>query len=120
VYVPSATLLHRGTSSSDESQPAFVSYRYLIGRNMILVARQHAGPGAWAKLLTLASVGVLVRLALQAGNYVVCAARDQLAYARGVLDALRDRPQPVPIPAPAAPVIDRSSLVGRLLAWIAG
>jgi GT2 family glycosyltransferase len=119
VYVPAATLLHRGTSSSRDTDPTFFSNRYFIGRNIILVARKYARLGEWAKLLALTTTALVLRIVLQAGFFAFAAARDQLLYLRGVLDALRQRP-PAPAAAASKPSLAPTTAVGRFVAWIAG
>jgi GT2 family glycosyltransferase len=91
VYVDSAAILHKGSSSGDDTQPIVFFYAYFLGRNVIVFARKHANPLQWAKLLTFMTLGFVLRLLWYCVRGVLTALAFQRPFVVGVLDGFSGR-----------------------------
>jgi hypothetical protein len=105
VYAGTAAIVHKGGSSSDPDRPRSFPQSYFLGRNGVVVARRHAGRAAQARFALLCAAAWAARSARAGASALL--ARDpaarrraaqqasaERAFARGALDALRDRPIP--------------------------
>jgi len=104
VYAGTAAILHQGGGTSDPGQAHSFPQWYFLGRNGVLLARRH-GRGAqrlrFALSCAAAFAARLARALLLRGAPAPQARargarfwRMELAYGRGVIDALRRRPVP--------------------------
>jgi GT2 family glycosyltransferase len=91
VYVDSAAILHKGSSSADIRKAVVFTYGYFMGRNAILFARRYAGPLQWAKLLTLMTAGLVFRAAWAIGGAIYLGAYSQLPFMYGLVDGFANR-----------------------------
>jgi GT2 family glycosyltransferase len=91
VYVDTAAIYHKGGSSADFSRPVVFSYGYFLGRNAIMFARKHANAWQWAKLVTLMTLGMVLRTAFYAGNAALRAILGQEHFVTGVVDGFSGR-----------------------------
>lgn len=102
VYAGNAAIIHKGASSSDPAQERRFPMSYFLGRNGVLVARKHgtslqqtrfalACGSAWAFRAARALVISLLPGQSRRGAQLRAM---ELAYARGIIDALGGRPIP--------------------------
>jgi GT2 family glycosyltransferase len=91
VYVDSAAILHKGSSSADVRKAVVFTYGYFIGRNAILFARRYAGPLQWLQLLTLMAVGLAFRVTWSIGGAIYLGVYSQLPFMFGFVDGVANR-----------------------------
>jgi GT2 family glycosyltransferase len=120
VYVDTAAIHHRGASSADLSKPIVFSYGYFLGRNAILFARKHANPFQFAWLLSMMTLGLVMRISAFSLSAALRAVMGQSHFTNGMLDGFSGRLRRdkitirMPIPSsepPDTPVI-------RILRWL--
>jgi hypothetical protein len=120
VYVDTAAIHHKGASSADLSKPVVFSYGYFLGRNAILFARKHASPLQWARLLTMMTVGLVLRISLFSLGGVLRALGGQSYFVSGVRDGFRRRLQreriTIQMPVPSSDPVDNRRT--RFLRWL--
>ena len=99
VYAGSASIIHRGGSSSASGHARIFPARYFLGRNALLFVRRYAGRAERVRFaatcttaLTARLLRALARRALASGARSELAL--ELAYARGLWDGLRRRSVP--------------------------
>ncbi len=117
VYVDSAAILHKGSSSGDASKPMVFSYAYFLGRNPIVFAQKHATPLLWAKLLSFMTFGLLLRLMWYVVQGPLSAVYDQLPFIIGMVDGFSGRLQQDRITIRRGGVV-RTDRLNRFLRWI--
>jgi len=120
VYVDSAAILHKGSSSGDTRKAVVFMYGYFIGRNAIMFARRYAGPLQWAKLLTLMGFGIVFRLAWALGGSLYLGVQGQLPFLIGIADGFtrRLRRDRITIRNPGPRRNSRDIPLDRFLRWI--
>lgn len=120
VYVDSAVILHKGSSSSDSAQPVVFSYAYFLGRNAILFARKHATPVQWAKLLTLMTLGLGLRIVWYVFHAMQTAVRDQRPFVTGLVDGFsgRLRRDHITVRRSSTAGAPANRLLQRFLRWV--
>jgi GT2 family glycosyltransferase len=91
VFVDSAAIYHQGGSSGDFKKKVVFAYGYFLGRNAIMLARKHANVLQWAKLLTLLSLGLLIRTAFYAARGFAGAVASDFNFVFGMADGFRGR-----------------------------
>lgn len=91
VYVDSAAILHKGSSSADTRNAIVFTYGYFIGRNAILFARRYASPLQWVKLMTLMSLGLAFRVTWAIGGAIYLGVCSQLPFLHGFVDGFANR-----------------------------
>jgi GT2 family glycosyltransferase len=120
VYVPRAAFFHKGASSADFTKPRAFSYGYFLGRNPIMFARKHANVLQWAKLLTMLTLGLLLRTSFYAARAVLQAVGGQQHFFHGLMDGFTGRLRRdhivVRIPLPSR--IPPDTRIMRLLRWL--
>ncbi len=120
VYVDTAAIHHKGASSADLSKPIVFSYGYFLGRNAILFARKHANAIQWARLLTLMSIGLVLRVSAIVLSGALKAIAGQSHFVNGVKDgftgALRQDRITIRMPAVLPDPVDNR--IVRLLRWL--
>jgi len=99
VYAGSAAIIHRGGSSSTPGHARIFPARYFLGRNAVGFVRRYGGIADWARVAAWCGGALAARLvraaALDAaGRAPRTALAQELAYARGLWDGLRQRPVP--------------------------
>ncbi len=117
VYVDTAAILHKGSSSGDGSKRLVFSYSYFLGRNPIVFAQKHATPLLWAKLLSFMTLGLLLRLIWFIVQGPLSALYDQLPFVTGVIDGFNGRLQEDRITIRRVGVV-RTGRLNRFLRWI--
>ena len=120
VYVDSAAILHKGSSSGDTRKAVVFMYGYFIGRNAIMFARRYASPLQWAKLLTLMAFGIVFRLAWALGGSLYLGVQGQLPFLIGISDGFtrRLRRDRITIRNPGPRRNTRDVPLDRFLRWI--
>jgi GT2 family glycosyltransferase len=99
VYAGSAAIVHRGGSSSAPGHRRVFPARYFLGRNAVAFVRRYGNAADRARFAALCGGALAARL-LRAGAQRLTRGRastalaQELAYARGLWDALRRRPVP--------------------------
>jgi len=122
VYVDTAAIHHKGSSSSDPTKRVLFGARYFVGRNALFFARKYANPWQWTKLLLLMTFGVVMRVTMQIAYASFCALREQLPFVTGMADGLRGivrGPRP-PKETPAGPAPPLNTPIDRLVRWLGG
>jgi GT2 family glycosyltransferase len=99
VYAGNAAIIHRGGSSSAPGHARIFPARYFLGRNAIGFVRRYGSAVDWARFAAWCGGALAARLvraaALDAaGREPRTALAQELAYARGLWDGLRQRPVP--------------------------
>ena len=117
VYVDTAAILHKGSSSGDGSKALVFSYAYFLGRNPIVFAQKHATPWLWAKLLVFMTLGLVLRLTWYVVQGPLSALYDQLPFVVGMVDGFRGQLRQEQITIRRGGIV-RTDRLNRFLRWI--
>jgi hypothetical protein len=122
VYVDEAAIHHKGSSSSAPASRILFGTRYFVSRNALFFARKHANPLQWAKLLTLMTAGIVLRIAIDVAYATYCAVRNQIPFVVGMLDGARDvdTRRREARRAAEGPPVPLNSPIDRLARWLGG
>ena len=117
VYVDTAAILHKGSSSSDGTKRIVFSYAYFLGRNPIVFAHKHATAAQWVKLLSFMTLGVALRVLWYMVQGPISAVYGQIPFMIGMIDGFRGqlRHDRITIRRPQVVHTDR---LNRFLRWV--
>ena len=91
VYVDTAAILHKGSSSADVRKAVVFTYGYFLARNAILYARRYASWLQWAKLLAMMTLGFTLRSAWAIVGSIYLGAWGQSPFVTGMTDGFARR-----------------------------